>query len=166
MTGTIARTSVVVAAARSIVWEVILDPATPPRIMPVTEVLAPWKLGSSFRWQFEGQGRVYVVEGRVLRLEADRLLEYDFADPFGKPGHGHRVTIELADEEHGTRVSVLHDNNLTKAEQAHAEGGWRMALNNLKGVAEKRNSGHSTIPPAPQGSQHETLVASPKATRR
>jgi uncharacterized protein YndB with AHSA1/START domain len=139
----IGRASVAVAASREILWEVLLRPQTPCQIMPVTEVLSAWSPGKPFLWKLDVQGKSYDLEGTVLRLEPDRLLEYEYRDPLDGQGrvprrveHHHRVTIELSDEEIGTRVSVSQDNNRTKAEHAHAEGGWRLALNNLKVLAE------------------------------
>ena len=107
--------------------------------MPVTEVISEWRAGGPFVWRFEMQGASYEVTGTVLRFDVDRLLEYDYLDPLSvKPDreNRHRVTIELTDEGTATRVSVRQDNNLTKAALAHAEGGWRLALNNLKALVE------------------------------
>jgi uncharacterized protein YndB with AHSA1/START domain len=136
----VARASVWVAATRRALWEVLLRPETVCRIMPVVEVSSGWSLGRPFCWKFEAQGKIREVRGVVLRLEPDRLLEYEFVDPFGaradREEHRHVVAIELLDQAEGTRVSVVHDNNLTKAEHAHAEGGWRLALNNLKALSE------------------------------
>jgi uncharacterized protein YndB with AHSA1/START domain len=108
--------------------------------MPVTEVISEWRAGSPFVWRYEMQGASYEVTGTVFRFDVDRLLEYDYLDPLSVKPHRadnrHRVTIELTDEGTATRVSVVQDNNLTKAALAHAEGGWRLALNNLKALVE------------------------------
>jgi uncharacterized protein YndB with AHSA1/START domain len=105
--------------------------------MPVTEVLSGWRLGRPFHWKCEMNGHASEVRGSVLRLEVDRLLEYDYLDPISPQRHRHLVTIELTDAEGGTRVSVLQDNNGTHAELADTEGGWRLALHNLKALSEK-----------------------------
>jgi hypothetical protein len=46
------------------------------------------------------------------------------------------VTIELSDEGPQTRVLVTERDNKTEREFAHSEGGWRLALGNLKALLE------------------------------
>ena len=50
--------------------------------------------------------------------------------------NSHRVVIALTDAGAQTRVSVTQDSNLTSQAHAHAEGGWRLAPNNLKAIVE------------------------------
>jgi uncharacterized protein YndB with AHSA1/START domain len=136
----VARASVFVAAPKTRVWDALIDPRTIERIMPVTEVISGWRPGSPFAWRFEMLGKPYDVVGKVLRFDANHLLVYDYTDPLQAKSRAsksrHRVSIELAEEGTGTRISVSHDNNLTSAALAHAEGGWRLALNNLKAIVE------------------------------
>jgi len=54
----------------------------------------------------------------------------------------HRVTIELSDEGGQTRLSLTEQGNKTERELAHSEGGWRMALGNMKALLE----GTSIVP--------------------
>jgi uncharacterized protein YndB with AHSA1/START domain len=134
---TVASASVVITAPRSRVWEVLVRPETIFEIMPVRDVIAAWRPASAFVWRFEMQGKILDVTGTVLRYEADRVLEYDYLDPLVR-NNRHRVTIELSEEGTATRVSVVQDRNLTRAALAHAEGGWRLALSNLKAIVEGR----------------------------
>jgi uncharacterized protein YndB with AHSA1/START domain len=140
MEGLVARASVVVAASRRAVWDALLTPTTVTKIMPVSEVVAGWRLGEPFEWTFESNGWRSTVRGLVHRIEPERLLEYEYADPhsreFLRIENVHRVTIQLSDEAAGTRVAVVQDANVTKAAHLHAEGGWRLVLNNLKGLVE------------------------------
>ena len=79
----------------------------------------------------------------MRRVESGRLLEYDHSRPIFRPaGTGRapvtyqRVTIELSDEGTHTRLSVTERDNTTERELAHSEGGWRLALGNLKALLE------------------------------
>jgi uncharacterized protein YndB with AHSA1/START domain len=87
-------------------------------------------------------GKRTLVEGRVQRMEADVLLAYEYVDPHSRDvfqrENVHQVSILLSDEDQGTRLSVTQDANLSRAAQLHAEGGWRLALNQLKGLLERR----------------------------
>ncbi|HEY0881223.1 MAG TPA: SRPBCC domain-containing protein [Archangium sp.] len=135
-----ARVVVDIAAPRETVWNALLTPETLKKIMPVEEVLAPWRLGERFAWRFELAGKPSHVEGLVHRLEAPRLLEYEFVDPHSrdvlKQHHVHRVVIELSEEAGGTRLSLTQDENRTDAAWRHAEGGWRFALGLFKRLVE------------------------------
>ena len=150
MSGTfVARVSVTIGASRAKVWDALVDPETIKQYMPVADVVSEWRAGSPILWTSEFQGKPFVVTGTVLRLESGRLLEYDHSRPIFRPaGAGRapvtyqRVTIELSDEGTHTRVSVTERDNTTERELAHSEGGWRLALGNLKALLE----GTSVVP--------------------
>jgi uncharacterized protein YndB with AHSA1/START domain len=117
MEALVARASIVVGASR--------------------RAVSGWRLGQPFEWTFDmaGTGKRLSVQAFVHRIEPERLLEYEYTDPFNLR-NVHRVTIELSDEVGGTRVGVVQDANVTQAAHLHAEGGWRLALNNLRGLME------------------------------
>jgi hypothetical protein len=82
------------------------------------------------------------------QLEPQRLLEYDQSRSIFRtsqavrPSDFHRVTIELSDEGTQTRLSVTELGNTSERELAHSEGGWRLALGNMKALLE----GTSVVP--------------------
>ncbi|HET9955743.1 MAG TPA: SRPBCC domain-containing protein [Polyangiaceae bacterium] len=137
----VAHAGVVIRAPRSAVWRALLAPESIPRILPVTEVVEPWRLGRRFVWTFQLAEVEARVEGRVQRVEVEQLLEYDYVDPHSlhvlRKSNVHGVLIELSDHELGTQVTVTQDANLSAAAHAHAEGGWRLALANLKELVER-----------------------------
>jgi uncharacterized protein YndB with AHSA1/START domain len=47
------------------------------------------------------------------------------------------VTIELAEESPGTRVTLSQDNNATEQAREHSEKNWQMMLESLKDLLEK-----------------------------
>ena len=130
-----ASAAIVIAAPAETVWAALVDPATLPRIMPVTEVLEPWSASGRFRWRFALGGSSREVSGAVLRLEPGRTIAYEYGDPLAR-GVLHRVDMTLMDHVGGTRLGVTQDGNTNEAMRAHAEGGWRLALANLKAVVE------------------------------
>lgn len=135
-----AHAAVTIAASRRTVWRALLAPETIVRIMPVTQVIAGWQLGEPFVWAFELDGKASRVQGFVRRIEDEHEIEYEYEDPHARDVHGvtnvHRVVITLTEGESGTLVEVLQDANQSAAALAHAEGGWRLALNNLKAYLE------------------------------
>lgn len=144
MSDLLARAVVDIAAPRVRVFSALLEPATIRRILPVDEVLLPWRVGEPFAWTFDLLGRPTRVDGHVLVVDAPERLVYTFEDPHERVVHGralvHRVTIDLESRGNGdlpsTRVTVTQDANGTAAAHAHAEGGWRFALAHLRVLVE------------------------------
>jgi len=145
----VAHVAVTIGASTAKVWDALVNPETIKQYMPVADVVSEWRAGSPILWTSEFQGKPFVVTGTVLRLESGRLLEYDHSRPIFRPaGAGRapvtyqRVTIELSDEGTHTCLSVTERDNTTERELAHSEGGWRLALGNLKALLE----GTSVVP--------------------
>jgi uncharacterized protein YndB with AHSA1/START domain len=132
--------SVVISVPQELVWDTLVAPETIARILPVDEVTQSFRLSESFVWTFDLNGQRASVEGRVHALERPRLLAYEYVDPHARDLLGitnvHQVRIELDPDASGTRVSVAEDAHLSDAAHAHAEGGWRLALHNLKALVE------------------------------
>ena len=138
----VARVSLTINAARAKVWDALVDPEKIKQYILVSEVVSEWRAGSSIVWKSEFQGRPFEIRGTILRVEPERLLEYDQSRPIFsaakaiRPSDHHRVTIELSDEGAQTRLSLTEQGNTTERELAHSEGGWRLALGNLKALLE------------------------------
>ena len=129
-------------APRAKVWDALVNPNTIMRYMPVTSVVSEWEEGSPIVWTSEFLGKPFKVEGTVVRVEPDRLLEYDHSLPlFRSPGAAgsrehRRVTIELTESEAQTHVAVTEQGNKNKREFEHSAGSWRMVLNGMKALLE------------------------------
>jgi len=128
----VARVSVDVAAPPVRVWAVLMDPT---RYMPVADVQADWRKGGSIHWKAKLNGKHLEVEAQIERLEAPRVLEYRYINPLSRTTH--RVAIELADGGAGTLISLVEDGHATEPELAHAEGGWKLMLHNVKSQLER-----------------------------
>src|SRR5207249_8547151 len=109
----VGHASVTINAPRAKVWDALVNPDTIMQYMPVTTVVSEWEEGSPIVWTSEFQGKRFEVKGTILRLQPNRLLEYDHSLPiFRASGRGHssasyqRVTIELRDEGAQTHISV------------------------------------------------------------
>lgn len=141
----VARASVVVGASRRAVWDALLTPMTVTKIMPVSEVVSDWHLGEPFEWTFDMNGTRLSARGFVHR-KPERLFEYEYTDPHSRE-FLHIENVQLSDEAAGSRVAVVQDANATKAAHLRAEGGWRLALSNLKSIVETALS----VPPPATG---------------
>jgi uncharacterized protein YndB with AHSA1/START domain len=144
-----AHVSMTIDAPRSTVWDALVDPEKIKQYIPVSDVVSDWLEGSPILWSSVWEGKSFELRGKVLRREAEQLLEYERSRPIFRaskaaetPVSYHRVTIELSDEGTKTLLSVTEDGSTTERERAHSEGGWRLALGNLKALLE----GTSMVP--------------------
>jgi uncharacterized protein YndB with AHSA1/START domain len=131
----IARVSLRIESPRSRVWRALVDPTDITRYMPATDVQSDWREGSTITWRSEIGVRPRDVQGVILRLEPERVFEYRYVNPYSRATH--RVTIELSDDGEGTRIALAEDGQKNERELAHGEGGWRLALNNLRALLER-----------------------------
>ena len=135
----VATVSLTIDAPRASVWAALVDGAAITRYMFVTEVESEWRVGAPIRWKGEFGDRLLDIAGLIRRIENGRTLGYSYVDPI--TGGERRVSIELSDEVPETRITVVQEGHARDVERAHAEGGWRLTLNNLKWLLERGASG-------------------------
>ena len=139
--GSVAHVTTTINAPADKVWQALVTPETIKQYMFGTTVVSDWRPGSPISWKGEWQGKTYEDKGVIQRIEPGRVLEYTHFSPLSgladAPDSYHTVTIELAEESGGTRVTLSQDNNATDEARQHSEKNWRMMLDSLKGLLEK-----------------------------
>ena len=144
----VARVSLTINAPTARVWDALIDPDKIKQYILASDVVSQWREGSSIVWKSEFNGKPFEIKGTILRLEPQRLLEFDQSRPIFRvsqtlrPSDYHRVTIELSDQGKGTHLSLIDQGNATERELAHSQGGWQLALGNMKALLE----GTSVVP--------------------
>ena len=140
-TPTVARAVTTIQAPTPAVWNALVDPALIKQYMFGTTVTSEWTEGSPIAWKGEWQGKPYEDKGVILRIHPNRLLKYTHFSPLSglpdTPDNYHTVTVELAGEPGGTRVSLSQDNNATAKAREHSEKNWSMVLAGLKKLLEQ-----------------------------
>jgi len=143
----VAHVSITIDAPRAIVWHALIDQDTIERYTYMASIASDWREGSPIRWTSEWQGKSMEVRGAVLRVDPQRALEYSYSRPIfpsarrvQPPDSYYRVAIELFDEGEGTRIELTQNNNTSRKELEHSEGGWRLTLHNLKSLLESESS--------------------------
>ncbi|HEY4648685.1 MAG TPA: SRPBCC domain-containing protein [Gemmatimonadales bacterium] len=136
----IARSSIVVDAPASKVWQALVTPSAVKQYMFGTDMRSEWKEGSPVTWTGEWQGRKYEDRGVIKQFKPNQALQYTHFSPLAglpdEPENYHTVTIQLAPEGERTRVSLTQDNNATEEERAHSEQNWGVMLEGLKKFVE------------------------------
>ena len=137
----IAAASIAIQAPASRVWQALVTPTAVKQYMFGTDVVSDWRTGSAIVWKGEWQGKAYEDKGVIVTLEPEHRIQYTHFSPLAglpdSPENYHTVTIELAAEDGGTRVTLTQDNNPDESARAHSEQNWSMMLAALKKFIER-----------------------------
>lgn len=124
------------------VWDALVNPEMINRYMFGTTVVSEWKEGSKIFWRGEWKGKAYEDKGEILQLRPGKKLKYTHYSPLtGQPDipeNYHTVTIDLGGEGAKTSVTLRQDNNATPEAKAHSEENWKMMLEAMKELLEKK----------------------------
>ena len=136
----IAKAETTIRTSKAKVWDALVTPETIKQYMFGTNVVSGWREGGPIVWKGEWQGKAYEDKGVILRIEAQRMLQYSHFSPLSGladvPENYHRVTIELSDEGAHTRIALAQDNNTTEKARRDSETNWAMMLASLKKLLE------------------------------
>ena len=139
----IARAETTIHASPADIWKALTDPALIKKYMFGTTVSSEWHEGSTITWQGEWEGKHYEDKGKILRMELYRKLQYSHFSPMSGmddiPENYHIVTINLEKEGIATVVILTQNNNSTEEEKEHSEKNWKMMLDSLKKLLEKKS---------------------------
>lgn len=140
-TNLIARSSILIDAKPGDVWKALTSPEAAREYMFGATVETDWREGHPIVWKGEWKGRPYEDHGVLLHVSPPRALQYSHVSPSaGKPDtleQQHTVTIELAEKQKGTLVSLSQDNNPTAEACAESAKQWDSMLVGLKRVVEQ-----------------------------
>lgn len=137
----VAKQSTRINAPVANVWDALVNPAKIKKYMFGTTAVSQWKPGSPIVFQGEWQGKKFEDHGEIVRLEAQRILEYTHFSPLAgqpdRPENYHTITIELSPAGNAaTVVTLSQDNNPTEQAREHSEKNWAMMLEGLKKLLE------------------------------
>ena len=137
---TTARASTSIGAPPETVWHALTDPAEVKKFYFGTDLKTDWKPGSRIAWSGEWQGKKYEDRGEVLEIERNRRMKYTHFSPLtgqeDRPENYHTITVELAPDGDGTRVSLEQTNNADAKARAHSQQNWQTVLDSLKTLLE------------------------------
>ncbi len=136
----ITKSTIVINAPASKVWEALTDPEMIKKYLFGTEVTTDWKVGSPITYKGVWEGKEYEDKGIILKVEPERLLESTYWSSIAgledKPENYKKVTYELVSQNGSTELTITQDNNATEEEKNHSEQNWKMVLTSLKELLE------------------------------
>jgi uncharacterized protein YndB with AHSA1/START domain len=139
-----AKATTSIAATKNRVWVALITPSAIKQYMFDTDVESNWSEGSEIKWKGELKGKKYEDKGFILKIEAEKTLQYSHFSPLsGKPDQPenyHTVTINLSGEGDKTDVALSQDNNADEKLRKESEKNWGAMLEGLKKYVEKSSS--------------------------
>lgn len=134
--------TVIIDASQIKVWDALTKPEKVTQYMHGTNLSTDWKVGSPISWKGEWKGQSYEDKGKVLEIDAPKVLKYTHWSPMGgsedRPENYHTVKCELAEKDGRTTLTLTQDNNPTQEEaDSMATDNWGPMLDGLKQTAEK-----------------------------
>jgi uncharacterized protein YndB with AHSA1/START domain len=123
------------------VWKAVTTPALIKQWFFGVDTTSDWKVGSPLVHTGEYQGKPYVDNGEILRIEPPKLLEHThWSDVSGKPDRPEdyqTVTWELTEHDGATELRITEQNLPSREAAETSEQAWNAALTKLKELLEK-----------------------------
>lgn len=139
--GFVARAETTINAPVYRVWGALTDPALIKQYLFGTDVTTDWRVGSPITYRGEWEGKEYEDKGTILECEPEHLLVSTYWSSLsGKPDVPEKyntVTYELSDEDAGTKLTIVQDNNDSAESAQHSEQNWNAVLNKMKELLEQ-----------------------------
>jgi uncharacterized protein YndB with AHSA1/START domain len=136
----IARVSTTIDAPKDKVWEALVTPKIIKQYFFGTEVSSDFRIGSKITWKGEWEGKSYEDKGEIRDVQPGELLQFSHLSPSSgeqdTPENYHIITIELAEKNGKTNVTLTQDNNATEKSREHSEKNWKMMLESLRSLLE------------------------------
>ena len=140
MINLIAKAQATVEAPADDVWETLVDSEKNKEFMFGATVTSDWREGSVISWRGELNGKKYEDRGMILEAIPAKRLRYTHYSPLSGqpdiPERYHTITIDLAERDGKTVVTLTQDKNRSETEQNESSKNWNTMLGSLRKVVE------------------------------
>jgi len=137
-----AKTSISIDAAPAQVWKTITTPSLIKKYLMDTNVETDWKEGSPISYSGEYEGKKYSDKGTIKKMVPEKIFESTYWSSMSgkedKPENYNTVAYKFSKRNGKTVVTISQDNIATEKEKQHSTQNWKMALKQLKKVAESQ----------------------------
>jgi len=138
-----AKSSILIDAQASRVWEALTEPAMVKQWLFGTDMsVSAWEKGGEIRYHGVWEGKEYEDKGTILEIIPEKkLVSTYWSGLSGKediPENYQKVTYELVPEGNATKLTITQEGNPTEESAKHSENNWGMVLDNLKRLSESK----------------------------
>jgi len=140
MKNIIAKTTVIIDAPASKVWDAFTSSEVTKQYLYGTAVATDWEVGSPITFTGELNGRPYEENGIILQSVPPKLFQYtswnSLSGTEDKPENYAPVSYELYEENNTTTLTITQENIQSEEARERAEQNWAEVASNLKYVLE------------------------------
>ncbi len=137
-----AKVTIEIKAPVHKVWEALTRPDLIRRYLFGAEVRTDWKVGSPIIYRGVTEGDKFEDKGVILSLEQNKFLQItQWSNMSGLPDEEEnytKITYTLSFAEGITSLSVIQDNLPSDKMRIYLEHNWKLALNKMKRLLERR----------------------------
>jgi len=131
-----------IQASADRVWDALTNPKLIKEYLFGTEATSDWKVGSSITYAGVWEGKRYEDKGKILELVPRKLLKSTYwSSMAGKPDlpeYYQTVTYTLSEAGSKTTLTITQENNPSAESAEHSGSNWKMVLDALKKLVEKK----------------------------
>jgi uncharacterized protein YndB with AHSA1/START domain len=127
-------------ASPATVWDALTNPDVIRKWLFGTNVISDWKVGTPILFTGTWQGTEYKDKGTILKLEKEKLFEYNYWSGFsGLPDTIENysvITFELTPMQGGTELRLTQGHFPTETGFEHSDKNWDATLALMKKIIE------------------------------
>jgi uncharacterized protein YndB with AHSA1/START domain len=139
----IAKSTVVINAPASEVWDALTNPAKIKEYLFGTEAVSDWQVGSKLEFKGKWEGQDYVDKGIILKSQPEKLFQYTYYSAFSglvdAPENYTNISYELDEDAGQTTLTVKTENISDENTRQRSEDNWKGILQHLKDIVEKEH---------------------------
>ena len=133
----------VIEASLRNVWEALTRPEMIKQYFFGTDTYTDWIPGHPITFKGEWKGKSYEDKGTILEVVENKRIRYSYWSSMSgiedKPENYVPITYELSEEAGKVTLTITHENIPDEQMKAHSKENWKLVLQGLKEMLEKRN---------------------------
>ena len=137
------KVSTSIQASATEVWEALTQPEMIKQYFFGTDTYTDWKPGHPIQFKGEWKGKQYEDKGTILEVVENKRIRYNYWSSLSGiediPENYVPITYEINEEEGKVNLTVTQENIPDEQMKAHSKENWKLVLEGLKNLVEKKN---------------------------
>ena len=129
-------------AAKSKVWDALVNPEKIKEYLFGTEVISDWIEGSAMIFQGEWEGKKYRDKGNIFVIQPEIFFQYNYWSRFyGLEDNEENYSIvsyQIEEEGDQTVLTLIQQGFANEQAKEHSEISWGMILEKMKEIVEQK----------------------------
>jgi len=134
------KTSILIKAPATKVWQALTDPTIVKQYFFGTDLKSDWQLGGPITWEGEWEGKRYMDTGTILDIEPGFRVKYNYWSSMSGtediPENYNYITYELKETNGKTTLYITQEKIKTEEAKQHSEQNWQWVFGKMKELIE------------------------------